>query len=490
MKRSALAFSVLAAVGGCVSFGNNPAGPMGGPGACGPGGCCPSGAAYSAQTVPGAVGPNGAPVPVRGGAYASNIPSGEAAARATIQNSMPRDVIQLASYQPDGGIMRTAAMQPPGMGGPGMPGAPGMGMPGPGMGMPGVCPPGGCPPGAGMPGPGMGMPGPGGGIGMGYPAGAVAAAGALTNPYCGQFASARMQIKFDGPPGMKIGWYVTGADGKREFNKDPLEVPARYNFQPGAVYRLKLSDIPDPDFAGKSLNPTLEVVPPGPKAMPFLAHTTVPMTFTQDDFRLVKAGNYLVKVVYLPDPTNQEIAIGATNELLSTQLAPGEDPVAVAAKLGTVLLVVRMGNIDLDLSHTPAMDAPPPCLVPPPGFLPPMMPPGGMGMPPPNGMQGRAPNGQPLPPGVIMGPNGPTLMPGLVMTPKGPVLAPGWIIGPNGPMPANQQGAAPNRQTPPNGATSVPGPGASAPVNQSLPALPTIGGARPTAAEMAAQPSR
>jgi hypothetical protein len=482
MKRTALAFSVLAAVGGCVSVGNNQEGPMGGPGAGGPGCCSPSGSTYSAQSVPGAIGPNGVPVPVRGGAYAAGTPSGEAAARATIQNSMPKDVIQLASYQPDGGIMRTAGMQAPGMGAPGMPGAPGMGMPGPGMGMPG---PGmGMPgPGMGMPGPGMGMPGPGGG--MGFPPGAVAAAGAIVNPYCGQFASARMQIKFDGPPGMKIGWYVQGADGKREFNKDPLEVPARYNFQPGAVYRLKLSDIPDADFAGKSLNPTLEVVPPGPKAMPFLAHTTVPMTFTQDDFRMVKAGNYLVKVVYLPDPTNQEIAVGATNELLSTQLAPGEDPIAAAAKLGTVLLVVRMGNIDLDLSHTPAMDAPPPGQMPPPGF-PPMMPPGRGG--PPQGMMG--PNGQQLPPGVIMGPNGPTLMPGLVMTPKGPVLAPGWVIGPNGPMPANQQGAAPNRQTSPNGATSVPGPGAAAPVNQPLPALPTIGGARPTAAEMAGQPVR
>ncbi len=480
MKRTALAFSVLAAVGGCVSLGNNQEGPGGGPGACGPGCCSPSGAAYSAQAVPGAIGPNGVPVPVRGGAYAStaNVPSGEAAARATIQNSMPKDVIQLASYQPDGGILRTAGMQPPmppmpppGMGAPGM-----MGMPGPGMGMPG--------PGMGMPGPGMGMPGPGGG--MGFPPGAVAAAGAMVNPYAGQFACPRMQIKFDGPPGMKIGWYVQGADGKREFTKDPLEVPARYNFQPGAVYRLKLSDIPDPDFAGKSLNPTLEVVPPGPKAMPFLAHTTVPMTFTQDDFRMVKAGNYLVKVVYLPDPNNQEIAVGVTNELLSTQLPPGDDPIAAAAKLGTVLLVVRMGNIDLDLSHTPAMDAPPPGHAgPPPGFQPIMAPGGGM---PPQGMMG--PNGPGLPPGVVMGPNGPTLMPGLVMTPKGPVLAPGWVIGPNGPMPANQQGAAPNRPMPPNGATGIPAPGGAAPVTQPLPALPTLGGARPTAAEMAGQPVR
>jgi len=445
---------------------------MGGSGACGPGCYSQSGSGYSAQTVPGAIGPNGAPVPVRGGAYgsASNVPSGEAAARATIQNSMPRDVIQLASYQPDGGIMRTAAMQPPSAGGPAMPGMPGM--PGPGMGMPGVCPP------------GMGMPGPSGG--MGFPPGAVAAAGAIVNPYAGQFAAPRMEIMFSGPPGMKIGWYVTGADGKREFNKDPLEVPARYNFQPAAVYRLKLSDIPDPDFAGKSLYPTLEVVPPGPKAMPFLAHTSVPMTFTQDDFRMVKAGNYLVKVVYLPDPNNQEIAVGATNELLSTQLAPGEDPVAAAAKLGTVLLVVRMGNIDLELSHTPAMDAPPPGQAAPPGFQP-MMPPGGGGAP--QGMMG--PNGQSLPPGVVMGPNGPMLMPGLVMTPKGPVLAPGWVIGPNGPMPANQQGAAPNRPTIPNPPTIAPAPGASAPVNQPpLPPLPTIGGARPTAAEMAAQPAR
>jgi hypothetical protein len=387
MKRTAVAFSLLAAVGGCVSMesaGGGPGPVINGPNAVMPG---PS-------SVPYAMGPGGVPVPARGGmASASATPSGEEAARMAFAQRMPPEIVQqvaLNKAASDNGLLRTAGaeMGPPGMGGPGM--------------MPGGMPPGGgmMPPGGGMMPPGGGMMPPGGGMmppGGGYPPGAVAAVGALTGAYAGQFAAARTSVRFIEPRGMKVSWMIPSPDGRRLWNDKPLESPATYNFAQAAIYRLKLSDIPD--YPGVDLYPTLEVVPANQRAMTFLAHSSVPVGFTADDFRMVNAGNYVVKVIYLPDPQYQDIAVGGgLGELISTQLEPGVDPIVEASKRGSILLIARLGNIDLELRHSPAMDAPPACPVVPPGV--PGMPPGGMGMMPP-GMR---------PPGM-MPPTGPG-MPG------------------------------------------------------------------------------
>ena len=177
-----------------------------------------------------------------------------------------------------------------------------------------------------------------------------------------------------------------GPDGRRVWNDKPLEAPASYNFAQAAIYRLKLSDIPD--YPGVDLYPTLEVVPAKERAMTFLAHSSVPVSFTRGRFPHGGAGNYVVKVIYLPDPQYQDIAVGGgLGELISTQLEPGLDPIAEASKRGSILVIARLGNIDLELRHSPAMDAPParrppgPAAGTPPGMgmMPPgMMPPGMM----------------------------------------------------------------------------------------------------------------
>jgi hypothetical protein len=266
----------------------------------------------------------------------------------------------------------------------------------------------------GMPPPGM-MP-------AAYPPGAVAAVGALTGAYQGQFAAARTSVRFLSPAGLKVSWYVQGADGRRAWSDKPLEAPGTYNFLQGGIYRLKLSDIPD--NPGVDLYPTLEVVPASMRAMTFLAHSSVPITFTPDDFRMVASNNYVVKVIYLPDPQFQDIAVGGgLGELISTQLEPGVDPIAEAAKRGCILLIVRLGNIDLGLQHSPAMDAAPPH---------PPSPPPGMGMLPPS--PGR--NVMTLPPGM-MGPP-----PGLMM-PGNPGAVPGRGMPTNGPPPGATGAALP-----------------------------------------------
>ena len=216
--------------------------------------------------------------------------------------------------------------------------------------------------GFGGPGAGYGGPGPhsNAGIlpvpGMGPP-GAVAAVGALVPGMQRAPNTQRTSIRFTGPAGMKVTWQLPSG----EFNPEAtgLTAPADYNFLQAQVYRLRLSQIL-PNYPGKTFYPTLQVEPANPKTVTFLAHSFVPVSFADEDFRQAAAGNLVVKVVYLPDPAFQDFAtVEGTAELVSTRLEPGADPVAEAQRRGTILAVVRMGGIDLENRAAPAMNAPP-----------------------------------------------------------------------------------------------------------------------------------
>jgi hypothetical protein len=365
--------------------------------------------AYTMPTVPGYVGPWGQPVPVVA-PYNVNPPTGTDAARAMLSQSVPLEFVQAAGLNQPGrggsGIMQTQA----------------------------ACPPGGCPAGISPPGvPGLpGVPGPGYGI-----PGAVAAVGALTGA-ASPFPVQRTEVRFVGPAGMRISWYAPTRDGRAGFGPQYLEAPARYNFLQASIYRLKLSDIPN--RPGVELYPTVEVVPAKAKTCTFLAHSAVPVVFTEEDFEQVAAGNFVVKVIYLPDPQFQDLAATGPDEVVSSRLEPGVDPICEAQRRGSILLVVRLGNIDLEAPNTPAMDAPNPFHA-----RAPQMPQGPM----------QGPAG--LPPGVPpalasrmmpYGAMGPQTMPGM----------PGMPPGPQMPYPA------------------LP-PGMGAPPGMSMPAAPVPGGA-------------
>lgn len=397
---------------------------------------------YAPRTIPGVQGAWGAPVPVSG-PYQSIAPSGEAAAKAMIANSVPLSMVQqthmAAGMIPSGSNpiqqamagMPAGAMTPGGLiSPPGMPAMPGMPGGAPSnillashsqkMGPQGMCGPNGCST------PNMG------------PAGAVNAVGALTGAPTAPMPIARTEVRFVEPAGMKISWFAPGPDGKPSFNAQYLESPGRYNFLQAAIYRLKLSEIPN--RPGLELYPTLEVVPSTGKTNTFIAHSSVPVSFTEEDFQQVAAGNFVVKVVYLPDPQFQDLAsAGGLDEVVSSRLEPGVDPIAEAQRRGSILLIARLGNIDLEAPNTPAMDAPPGGLRMP---SPPQMPMNpGMGRMVPYGIMGPGvgPNMNPAPaqgvPQFIPGPQGaPQFIPGAPATlpPALPKTNPGAPAKPSG----------------------------------------------------------
>lgn len=426
------------------------------------------GVRYPGPGMAGFQGPWGQPVePVA--PYSSNI--SEAEARSVMSNSLPLSMVEFSSIPTAPGVARTGFIQPAGM----------STMPGPAntgdIQLAGgeKCP--GCPP----------------------PPGATAIVGAITGGGPNRFPTKRTSVRFLSPAGMKISWYAPTCDGRCGFSSTQIEAPGRYNFVQAAIYRLKISDIAN--RPGLELYPTLEVVPSNCKTDPFLAHSSVPISFTDEDFDQVASGNFVVKVIYLPDPQFQDLATTGPDEVVSSRLEPGVDPVAEAHRRGSILLIIRIGNIDLEAPNTPAMDAPSP-------YQPkPMMPhamaaPGAAGMMPPNMMMGQANPmmgnpmmGNPMmanpmagrsnammpPNAAMMGQQGKAMAPNgavMMMGPNGPV-----IVAPNGQVigaapaaignPATQPGAmlpptmptAPVAPQPPAGMPQTP----TAPINTGTP---------------------
>jgi hypothetical protein len=152
------------------------------------------------------------------------------------------------------------------------------------------------------------------------------------------------QIAFIGPEGAMVAWSAFAAG---QFDSEPLVAPARTNFPQGALYRLKLTNLPG--RPGIELYPTLEVAPVVARTEAYLSHNAVPLQFTEEDLDQVQSGNFVTKVIFLPDPEFQELAVAGVQELVSTRLDPGQDPIVEADRQGAILAIIRLGNKDLEI---------------------------------------------------------------------------------------------------------------------------------------------
>ncbi len=179
------------------------------------------------------------------------------------------------------------------------------------------------------PGPGVDGPGPGV-MTIGDPAGMMP----LQNS----------QVAFIGPEGATVAWSV-GQPGV--FDSEPLVAPARSNFPQGSLYRLKLTDLPG--RPGVELYPTIEIAPAVHRTEAYLSHNAIPIQFTEEDLDQVLSGNFVTKVIFLPDPEFQELAVAGVQELVSTRLDPGQDPIVEADRQGAIMAIIRVGNKDLEV---------------------------------------------------------------------------------------------------------------------------------------------
>ena len=155
-----------------------------------------------------------------------------------------------------------------------------------------------------------------------------------------------VQIMFARPAAMHVQWDTTGG---ATFDADPLVVPGRQNFIQGGIFQLKISHVEG--LEGVELYPTLEVGPVTPRTEAYLAHNALPIQFTQEDLEQVMVGNFVTKVIYLPDPEFQEMALAGVETLVSTRLDPGVDPIVEADRRGSIMAVIRVGNKDIEMGR-------------------------------------------------------------------------------------------------------------------------------------------
>ncbi len=201
-----------------------------------------------------------------------------------------------------------------------------------------ACGPGGCGP-LGM---GMGLGGGGmhGGMSNIPPGGGVLPTGGMM-----PMAIPTVQVTFGRPDSMHVRYDATGSG---LFDSEPLIVPARQNFPQGGLYRLKITNIVNRE--GVELYPTLELAFANPRSGAYLAHNSIPVQFTEEDFDQVLTGNFVTKVIYLPDPDFQGPALAGIDTLVSTRLDPGVDPIVEADRRGSILAIIRLGDKDIEMA--------------------------------------------------------------------------------------------------------------------------------------------
>jgi hypothetical protein len=152
------------------------------------------------------------------------------------------------------------------------------------------------------------------------------------------------QVKFLGQDGMSVGWMSGSVIARNQ-----KYVPGRADFPQGAIYQLVFSNIPGDGWENEELYPTLEVRSGHPNTLAYLQHNTVPVELTDEDLEHVRSNNMVTKVIYLPDPQFQARAIAGVETLVSTTLDPGVDPIEQAERMGTIMVILRVGNKDLNV---------------------------------------------------------------------------------------------------------------------------------------------
>lgn len=157
-----------------------------------------------------------------------------------------------------------------------------------------------------------------------------------------------VQLSFQGENGMYINWDTIQYGA---FESEPLVCPGIRNFDAGKIYRLKLSRIPNRE--NLILYPTIQINAVIPRTKSYLDHNAIPVVFTDNDFDQVQQGNFVTKVIFLPAPEFQNLAVsGGVDTIVNSQLPAGTDPVAEAQNRGSILAVIRIGNKNLDLPGT------------------------------------------------------------------------------------------------------------------------------------------
>jgi hypothetical protein len=110
----------------------------------------------------------------------------------------------------------------------------------------------------------------------------------------------------------------------------------------GPVYRLKVSNIHFHE--GEEVYPTIEVIdrlypPPGQAA-----RFPIPIELSQEDLEMALEGRYVQRVIYIEPPQSALPVNEIPGHQRFLEVAPNQDPLEVADRLGRPVAILRMGS--------------------------------------------------------------------------------------------------------------------------------------------------
>ena len=123
---------------------------------------------------------------------------------------------------------------------------------------------------------------------------------------------------------------------------EPEVEPLKVGFLIGAVYRLRVTNIPLQE--GLEVYPTVEVIdrlyPPLRQEHKF----PIPIEITQEDLELAMSGRFVTRVIYLEDPEAALPIVENPEEQTVYDIAHAENPLEVADRLGRPMAILRLGG--------------------------------------------------------------------------------------------------------------------------------------------------
>jgi hypothetical protein len=180
---------------------------------------------------------------------------------------------------------------------------------------------------------------------------------AATEPVAGTDESPKTLIsisavQFLGPAGAEMDWELITPDKTEPIvtGRAVQTLPSRLNFPGMGIFQLRISNIPN--HPKMELHPTLEIRPHLPRYDAHIAHSVLALQITEQDIAHVAKGNYVYRVVYLPDQAPQEPPVVESKTIVSYELAEGGDPTLEAARRGEPLLILQISPDQLSYALT------------------------------------------------------------------------------------------------------------------------------------------
>ncbi len=144
-------------------------------------------------------------------------------------------------------------------------------------------------------------------------------------------------VEITAPPGAKVSLAV---DGQFEAAHGGV---TEAGFLIGAVYRLRVTNIPDAEAL--EVYPTIEVIDRLYPPVGLEGRFPITIELAADDLQLALDGKFVTRVVYLEEPLDALAVAEQPRQQEAFQVRPGENPLDIADRLGRPMAIVRMGGL-------------------------------------------------------------------------------------------------------------------------------------------------